>query len=412
MKKVSKKLLESVISLSILNVINIALPLITLPHIINTVGMANYGIYSVVNSLLLYSLTISNYGFNFSTTKQIAQIRNNHNRINIVVNATLTAKLILSCCSLVIFTIIAFFTFSDVHAIMFILGFGIVIADVINPIWLFQGMEKMKYMIIVNVLSKFIFTILIFILIKSQSDFVYIPLINSVGQITSGILSLIIAFKVFNISLNLPMKRDVVFQLKSGWHMFVSTLSMDLYRNSNVFILGIFTNDLLTGIYASAEKIIRASQSVASPISNALFPHLANSFLNHTIKENINTILSISKKFAVLLILISLFVILFAESINNILLNRLVQDPIPHIRLMAPIIVFGGLNYLLGIVGLVNLGFQSYFFRFVLIAGVCSIVFLISTINSWEVFSASIAMVIAEVLLFVLCSYKLYIIQK
>ena len=61
-----RKVTGNCIYLSLLNAINILLPLITLPYLMRTVGKANYGIYSYVYMLLQYVIIFATYGFNFS----------------------------------------------------------------------------------------------------------------------------------------------------------------------------------------------------------------------------------------------------------------------------------------------------------------------------------------------------------
>ena len=173
---------------------------------------------------------------------------------------------------------------------MILLGIGIVLGDLLNPVWLFQGMEKMRYMTVVNFACKLLFTILIFFFIQSRDDYIYITLLNSAGFLTSGIISLTIACRIFGMNLSFPSYREVIAQLKNGWYIFLSTIFMNLYRNSNVFLLGFFVPEAQVGIYASAEKVIKASQSIASPISNALFPYLAVSFKHGTLLSNIKKI--------------------------------------------------------------------------------------------------------------------------
>ena len=129
---INSRLLESVLSLSILNVLNMVLPLVTLPYMIKVIGMENYGIYSIVYALIQYMLLLSSYGFNLSVTRQIAQNRDNHDVVNGIVNATLGAKIILMVIAFVIFISVAILLFSWTHVFMFILGLGVVMGDAMN----------------------------------------------------------------------------------------------------------------------------------------------------------------------------------------------------------------------------------------------------------------------------------------
>ena len=52
-------------------------------------------------------------------------------------------------------------------------------------VWFFQGIEKMKFVTLINVLAKVIFTVLVFIFIKSESDYLKVPIFNSLGFIVS-----------------------------------------------------------------------------------------------------------------------------------------------------------------------------------------------------------------------------------
>lgn len=408
----NRSLFESILSLSLLNALNLVLPLITLPYLIRIVGIANYGAYSIAYAIVQYMLLISTYGFNFSATKQIAQHREDRKRINNIFNATIAAKLWLSIAAIVVLGLVTWAFFPITYLYMTLLGVGIVIGDSLNPVWLFQGMEKMRYMTLVNFVSKFLFTILIFFFIQKQGDYIYITLLNSAGFLISGIISLGIACKLFEINFFLPSYKEVASQLKDGWFLFLSTIFMNLYRNSNVFILGFFVPEAQVGIYAGAEKVIKASQSIASPISNALFPYLAASFKQGCLLSKIKKIQKIAWLMGGILLVLSSMIWFLAPFINDFLLSGASEKTIDLIRLMVPVVFFGGLNYILGIVGLVNLGYQSAFFKFVMYSGILSVVFMFSTVSFWGNYSATMALCLSEIVLFVMCFYELRILRK
>lgn len=77
MKQNHKRLIDNIFSLSLLNCINMLMPLVTLPYLVKVIGLSNYGAYSIVMAIVQYIILFSSYGFNFSTTKQISQNREN-----------------------------------------------------------------------------------------------------------------------------------------------------------------------------------------------------------------------------------------------------------------------------------------------------------------------------------------------
>ena len=75
-------------------------------------------------------------------------------------------------------------------------------------------------------------------------------------------------------------------------------------------------------------------------------------------------------------------------------------------------ILFGEINYLVGIVGLINMDGQRYFFRSVMVTGVFSVVFLLLMTPLYGAVAAAWAMSLSEVLLFILCLLSIFKIRK
>ena len=401
-----KGLIESFLSLSVLNGINILLPLITLPYLVRTIGLAKFGAYSIVYIVLQYVLLISTYGFHYTTTKQIAQNRDNIDFVSIIFHSTIIARFVISMPALIVGLLFVYFVYPLDYLWMYVGGIGLILGDIINPVWLFQGYEKMRYMTYANLICKLFFTILIFLFIQSEEDYIYITLLNSAGYVAAGIITLIISYRIFHLKLVRIMIVDVIFQIKEGWSIFLSTVFMTLYRNSNIFILGFFVSDYCVGLYSTAERVIKAVQSLIAPVSNALFPYYAASFKENDVSYNSKRVISLSKKLFYVLLLLSIAVVATSDIINTIISNGTDKRITYLICLMTPVICIGGINYILGIVGLVNLGFNTRFLKYVTISGLVSLTFLITTVPMGGVYSASISMVLAEMVLFILCYRK------
>lgn len=404
-----KSLTESYLSLSTLSMIESLLPLITLPYILRVIGTANYGVYSYILVIIQYAQILNAYGFNFSATKQISQNRDDKERVNQIYSAVISCRLILFVLSAVIVLLLSPILLTTTEQLyMFLMGLGIVLGDSLNPVWLFQGKEKMRYMTIVNSSTKIFFTLLIFVFIREASDFIYLILYQSLGFLISGILSIIIAIRIFDVRYKIPAWKDVVFQFKDGFAVFSSTIGINLYRNANIFILKFFVSDSALGIYSAAEKIIKGIQMLTNPIAQALFPHMSNQFKSHTIEENFKMLKKTAMILFAILLAATIGTVFCAEWMVRLLCGAEFMAAVPLVRYMSLIIVVGGMNYILGVVGLINLNKAKYFTYSVFIAGFMSIVTLLFTAATYGITAGAFVMIEAEVVLLLCLASSLF----
>lgn len=408
-----KNVIENFLSLSVLNGLNVLLPLVTLPYILHIVGKANYGIYSYVYVVLQYVILFSTYGFNFSATKQISQCRDDVQKVSCIYNAVIASKGIIAVVLLSLLFLFSSFVFKDeAGLLMFFYGLGMVVGDIFTPVWLFQGMERMKYMTIVNASSKILFTILIFAVVRSHDDFDLIILLNSCGYLLSGLLSIILAYSQFKLRFHRSSFRDIVAQLKGGSAVFGSTFGMNLYRNANVIILKQFVPDEIVGLYSAAEKVVKGVQSLLSPAAQVLFPHLSLRFKGQPAVQNVRLLRKISLPFTAVVATVAVGLYIFAPFVSDILCGKEFAECVPLIRIMTLVLLFGEINFLVGIVGLINMDGQVYFFRSVLVTGLFSVLFMLLFAPMYGAVAAAWAMSFSEIMLFILCLFSIYRINK
>lgn len=404
-----KQVIENFFSLSVLNAVNIVLQLITLPYILSIVGKANYGIYSYVFMVVQYIILFSTYGFNFSATKKISLLRDDNAAVTSIYNAVIGCKMLIAIVLVVAVVLCSDWVFEEeIGFVMFLLGIGMIVGDILNPVWLFQGMEKMKFMTLVNSSSKIIFTVLVFFVVRSVDDFYLLILLNSCGYLLAGILSVFLAYKQFNVRLGVPHFGDMIAQFKDGGAMFGSTFGMNLYRNAHVLILKHFASNEAVGLFSAAEKVIHGFQSVIQPAAQALFPHMSLKFKDKNTKERLSLMKKVMMPLVGLSIVAALFVYIFAPWISDILCGKDFRECIPLIRIMSLVIIFGEVNCIAGIVGLVNMDRQNYFFRSVLVTGVCSCLITLALVHSCGEYAGAISLAASEALLMVMCLYGLF----
>lgn len=272
-----KNLFENIFSLSALQIVNYIIPLVSYPYLIRIIGIENIGKLAVVTAVTSYFLLISDFGFNFSATKQISDNRHNPEIYSKIFTEVLLAKLILvvTCFIFLVFAISTIHFFRE-NAFLFFLTFGMVIGQAIFPVWFFQGIEEMKQISIINIISKVSFTLAIFFFVKTNFDYWIVPLLTSLGYVFGGLYAFFLALFKFKIKFRLPLLKGITQQYVDGWHIFTSRIYVNLYSSSNIILLGFFASPIVVGNFSVAEKIIQAISSIFGPILQAFYPFLAN----------------------------------------------------------------------------------------------------------------------------------------
>jgi PST family polysaccharide transporter len=401
---------KNIFSLSLLNVINYIFPLIIIPFLTKVIGAKLFGVYSFSYSIIQYFVLIVNYGFQFSATKELAINRDNQNKINEIFSSVLIARIILSLLSIVILFIITIIIpklYAEKTLILF--GLGIIFGQALIPTWLFQGMEKMKYLTCISAVSKIIIAILIVLFVKSPNDYQLVNLFYSIGFITTGLISIYLSKRFFKIRFKFSSIQPIKNQFVKGWFLFISNLGMNLYREMNIIVLGFLVPFEYVGYFSAADKIIRVVKSFITPVAQSLFPffgrklHLKSLEFNSSFKKY----KKIGIYYSITLLIIALLILFFSPILIKWFLGSEFNRTIINVQILTITIIFGGMNYYYGILGLVNLNKEKSFTFFVWISGIISIICCLILSNHYYEYGAAIATTIAEIFLFFMIIKKI-----
>lgn len=340
----AKALISNFVWLSVLKVIGYIFPLVTMPYLARVIGVAGFGEIAFAVSVMVFFETFTDFGFNYTATRDIARCRDDRQTVSVIFSNVFWSKMLLMLIAFVVLCILVFAipSFYEKRLLLF-LTFLYIPGHIIFPDWFFQAMEQMKYITILNVVSKALFTALVFVAINQPSDYVWQPLLNAIGFWVSGAIAMGFIYKQFGVRILKPSMPSIWAAIKGSANMFVSLIFPNLYTNFSTILLRTTCGEIATGLYDAGARFINLVNQLFDVLSRAFYPFLSRRIDKHEVYVYISGAGSA---------MASLALFLGAELLVKIFYTPEFSDAAMVIRIMAisPIAFFlmnaYGANYL------------------------------------------------------------------
>lgn len=267
MKSQNKNFLYNIVY----QIFSFIVPLIITPYISRVLGADNIGIYSYTYSIVYYFMLVAMLGINNYGAREIAKCKD---------KAELSEKFmriyglqfILGIFSIIFYLILICFLDYQHKAIM-IINLIFLLSAVFDINWFFFGMEKFKVTISRNIIIKILSFILIFFLVKKQSDLWIYTLIMSSSTLISQLYLWIFLKKEINFA-RVSLK-SIFSNLKPCLILFIPVISYSIYRVMDKTMIGALTNTIELGNYESAEKIINIPIAFVTALGTVMMPYMS-----------------------------------------------------------------------------------------------------------------------------------------
>ncbi len=368
-----RRVLGNFFALSIIQFANFAAPLITLPYLFRVLGPPTYGLTELARAISVYFLMLTDYGFSLSATQEISVHRDDPQKVAEVFSSVMLLKFLLLVLSAGLLSLVVF-AVPKLRADwpVYYLSFGNVVGMWLFPIWLFQGLERMKYVPLLNVTTKTLVIVGTFVVIRHPADYLYVPLLQSAGTILLGLAGLVLALGKFHLRFRVPPVRVLARELAGGWPLFLSTMATTLYTTSNIALLGLLTDSRFVALYAPGDKIVRAAaDGLQMPLSQAIFPHIGR-LASRSRPAALRFTAQAAKIAGLATLAISVALFVTAPYIGAVLGPKF-QAGVPVIRVLAPLPFLLCLSNIFGIQIMVNFGLQRLLTRILTAGGLLNI---------------------------------------
>ena len=319
LNKEKKNIFVNTVALAIIQILNYILPFITLPYLSRILDVDKLGLVFFAQVFMDYFYRFAMFGFDFSGVRSIAINRDNKEKTILIFNSIFSSQILFLIISFIILSLlIIIIPKFRVDAIVYYFTFLSVVGNVLIFTWFYQGMEIMKFITILNIITKTVGLLLIFGFVKNNHDYYLVPLFNSLGAVIAGIVSLIFIKRVFQIKFFIPKKEKIINTIKYSCQFFLTKVAIALYRQTNAFVLGLVVSTTAVAYYTSADKIFWAIFALYSTFINALFPYMSKNKDIIFFKKILKYLIIIAVGFSLFLLITSkyLIILLFTEKMS------------------------------------------------------------------------------------------------
>jgi PST family polysaccharide transporter len=274
--KLPDSLRRNILALSLLQVTNYAVPLVSVPYLVRVLHPAGFGLLSFVQAVILLFVIVTDYGFNLTSARTVATCREDREALSRIFWLTIAAKLVLMLASAVVLSAFLFLSHQSREQVLL---YGTVFLNVIGaalfPFWLFQGLEDMGYPAAAQACARILTIPAILLFVHKPQDVVIAGAIQGSVLIWAAVFVVPATFRRVRIVPYMPSIPELVVALRSGWHLFVANIAAFSFSSTTVIVLGLVAGKTEVGYFSAAEKLIRSASSLLGPVTQALYPYVS-----------------------------------------------------------------------------------------------------------------------------------------
>lgn len=263
-------------------ILNLLLPLATTPYISKVLGPGNIGIYSYTYSFVSTFVMVGSLGIATYGQREIAGINDNKVEYSKKFWEIQLVKMLSISASLIFYVLFALF-YRD-YRFYFLIQIPYFLAAIFDVSWLFQGIEKFKYVALRNICVKILSLALIFLLVKTSEDLpIYIMLICA-SQL-AGNATMWMHLRKYVLKCHVS-PGDLIKHIRPTFIYFVPTISYQVHSVLDKAMLGVLYHDNVeNGYYEQAHKIINMAMMIISSYNIVMRSRMTSLYVQGKKKE-------------------------------------------------------------------------------------------------------------------------------
>jgi O-antigen/teichoic acid export membrane protein len=318
---------------------------LTIPIIISSLGIENFGIWSVLLSFSSYFF-ILDFGLNSSLIRQVAQsLEQQHfDRLNGFIFVSFTVYLFLAiplCVAAFIYrgALCSFFQIPNQYQICFFLTISACFTSGFSSLFgsVFNGMQKMHFSSGVQIFSILISNVGSVVLIYRGYGIHELSLLYLFSSLTSLILMMFLFYRLMpSFKFVKPNLNEIRYFFKFGLQLYITSICSFVVLRSDMLLIAVTLGPTASGYYRIASSIALLIREIPELLTPALYPAAVHLYALKE-HEKISALYLRSFRYIFLISLtLTGFVLVNSESLLKTWLNtENVSNPSQILQLLA-----------------------------------------------------------------------------
>lgn len=332
----------------ILTISNFLFPLITFPYISRILGAAGVGTINFATSIVTYFSMVGMLGIPTYGIRACAKVRDDQKELSKTVQEIMSLNAIVMSLSILLY-LITIMTVPQLRQekLLYLILSSTLIFNVLGVDWLYKALERYSYITVRSIVFKFLSVLFMFLLVRSEQDYVIYGALTVFAAVGSNALNFINLKKIVDW---VPLgELNITRHLRPTLTFFLLTVSTTIYLNVDTTMLGFIKGSEEVGYYSAAVKVKQILVSVVTSLGVVLLPRLSyyveqnrEEEFKRLTKKALNFVIVLSFPLVVYFILMSHQAILFLSG------PEFLPAMLP-MQLIMPTVLFIGLSNLMGI---------------------------------------------------------------
>ncbi|MCL6258955.1 oligosaccharide flippase family protein [Aquiflexum sp. TKW24L] len=405
------KSIQNFIFLITIQASNIVITLISMPILIQSIGLDQFGLVNLSLSVIILANIVVGFGYNLSGPREVALYQNDKESLSHIVSNIVFSKVLMALLA-TIGIIVAVFGLNMFKEYQWILLFSVLLlfSEATLPLWFFQGMEKMKLISIANVFSKLLYLLGIVLFIHSPHQAKWVNFIMGGAGLGINVLLLLFIHYQLEIKFYKPRFVQLFASLKDNGLLFLSNIASHISVNGGLIVLSFFSVAEVLGMFSLAERVSMVLRMFPSMVIHSVYPNATKLFQND-LHNFITYVKKVSFFSLGISLTISFSVFFLAPFIIQLLAKKELVESTSYLRLLAFIPFLASLN-IVNVVIFLAKGQNNLLFKSSWMMGIFMVSTSVYLTSQYGAIGLCFALLSTEIVVFLICCALNWIYNK